>query len=49
MSWYDLDLTFDLVIVTCVGYFLDSIRFRRLTVGIGTLVRGCRCASWCDL
>ena len=38
MSLCDLDLTFDLVIVTlslkpCLGYFFDSIRCRRLTLG----------------
>ena len=37
-TFYDLDLTVDLVIVTmsfksCLGYFLDSMRCRRLTLG----------------
>ena len=37
-SWCNLDLTFDLVIMTmsfksCLGYFLDSIRCRRWTLG----------------
>ena len=38
MSWFDLDLTFDFAVVTislqsCPGYFLDSVRCRRLTLG----------------
>ena len=51
-SWRDPDLTFDLVVTMSFkilsGYFLDSVRCRRLTLGrdIGL---GCRCASWCDL
>ena len=37
-SWYDPDSAFDLVIVTTslksfLGYFFDSIRCRRLTLG----------------
>ena len=50
----DLDLTFDRVIVTMSfkvlsGLFLGfhkDVEGRHL---IGILVRGCRCASWCDL
>ena len=50
-SWYDLDLTFDLVMVTMIFKILsglfDSIRCRRLTLGRD--IRGCMCASWFDL
>ena len=38
MSWYDFDLTLDLAIVTltlniCLGYTLDTVRFRKLILG----------------
>ena len=54
MSWCDLDLTFDLAIVSLTykilfGLYLGSVRCRKLILGrdIGW---GCRCAvSWCDL
>ena len=40
-SWYDLDLTFDLSVVT--------LTYKSLYL-VGTLVGDCRCAvSWCDL
>ena len=47
-SWFDLDLTFDLAVMTltiksCLGC---SVWCRRLKL---TLVRGCRSASWCDV
>ena len=38
MSWSDLDLTFDLAIVTlpiksCLGYISETIRCRKLMLG----------------
>ena len=36
MSWCDLDLTFDLAVVTlksCPGYLSDTIRFGKLILG----------------
>ena len=38
MSWRDLDLTFDLAVVTlpimpCLGYILETIRCRKLIFG----------------
>ena len=46
----DLDLTFDLAVLTLTYEFLY-----RLYIDVGslylveTLARGCMCASWCDL
>ena len=36
MSWCDLDLTFDLTVLTltyCPGYILESVRYRKLMLG----------------
>ena len=54
MSCCDLDLTFDLAVVTfslkiLSGYISETIRCMKLKRG-RSLVRRCRCAmSWCDL
>ena len=53
-SWCDLDVTFDLAVVTltyksCPGYISETVRCGKLILGrdIGW---GCRSAtSWCDL
>ena len=51
----DLDLTFDLAVVTLTyqilsGLYLGNGKVYELITWFGTLVRGCRCAmSWCDL
>ena len=39
MSWCDLDLTFDLAVVTrpiksCVGYILETVRCGKLILGM---------------
>ena len=52
-SWSDLDLTFDLAIVTLTYKILSGLYLRNRGVGscylLGILVRGCRCAtSWSD-
>ena len=49
-SWSDLDLTFDLAVVTLSLKILSGPYLGNLGRDIGTLVRGCRCAtSWSDL
>ena len=45
-SWSDIDLTFDLAVVTltyqtCLGYILKTVTCRKLIL-VGTLVRECR-------
>ena len=49
ISWYDLDLTFDLAVVTLTYKIFSGLYLGKLVLGrdIGW---GCRCAmSWCDL
>ena len=54
-SWSDLNLTFDLAVVTLTykmlsGLYLGNYKVWEVDIWFGTLVRGCRCAtSWCDL
>ena len=55
MSWCDLDLTFDLAVVTltyiksCLDYIWETVRCRKLILGKG-IGWGCRCAtSRCNL
>ena len=54
MSWCDLDLTFDLAVVTlshksCLGYIWETVRCRMLTLD-RDIDGGCRClTSWYDL
>ena len=54
-SWSDLDLTFDLGVVTLThkilsGLYLGNRRVEEVDYLVGTLVRGCRCVlSWCHL
>ena len=51
MSWCD-DLTFDLVIVTMSFKIFSRLflRFHKVKkVDSWTLIKGCRCASWCGL
>ena len=53
-SWSDLDLTFDLAVVTLTYKILSRLYLGngKVQEGLyltGTLVRDCRCtASWCD-
>ena len=57
LSWCYLDLTFYFAVVTltlkfCLGNICEIVKCKKLIFGklVGTLVRGCRCAtSWCDL
>ena len=54
MSWCDLDLSFDLAVVTltykfCQGHISETLRCRKLLLG-RDIRGGCRCAgSWSDL
>ena len=54
MSWYYLDLTFDLAVVTLTYKILYGVYLGYICVGschwVGTLARVCRCkTSWYDL
>ena len=54
VSLCDLDLTFDLAVVTltfksCPGYISETIRCKKLSLS-RNIGWDCRCAtSWCDL
>ena len=52
MSWCDLDLTFDLAVVTLSfkilsGYILETVRYRNLILGRDIDKGVCRCATSC--
>ena len=49
-AWCDLDVTFDLAIVSLTYNILSWLYLRNRSYLVGTWLRGCRCAtSWLDL